>query len=313
MREMVADVALRAEDFVLPMFVGPMQAAKPVASMPGVSQLPVTEAVETIARLANRGLRQFILFGVTPGESKDATGSYAIDADAPVNRVLASVRDRGIEAVMFADLCFCEYTEHGHCGTLCGNDDDWIVDNDATLEMLGRAAVAQAQAGADVVAPSGMMDGQGGAIRRALDGAGFIQTAILSYSVKYASNLYGPFREAGEVGMRFGDRRGYQMDFRRSREWRAELEADLSEGADMVMVKPAAAYLDVICRVRQSCDVPVGAYHVSGEYAMLHAAAERGWLDLKAAALEVTCAIKRAGADLILTYFAPDLLEWIGE
>jgi porphobilinogen synthase len=272
--------------------------------------------VQTIRRLRKAGLRQFILFGVTPAAKKDAAGSYAADPDAPVNRALAAVRDAGLDVLLYADLCFCEYTDHGHCGVLSADNPGtagWVVDNDRTLENLGRTAVAQAQAGTDVVAPSGMMDGMVGAIRGALDGAGFLQTAILAYSVKYASGFYGPFRDAGEGGMKFGDRRGYQMDYRRSREWRTELAADLAQGADLVMVKPAAAYLDIIHQVRQACSVPVAAYHVSGEFAMLHAAAQRGWLDLRQAALETTYAIKRAGADLILTYFAPQLVEWLGE
>jgi len=310
MREAVADVTLAARNLVLPLFVGEMSEPKPVSSMPGVSQLPVKHAVDLIEQLVDRGLFQFILFGVTPANKKDQHGSFAASADAPVNRTLAMVREKGVAAVMYSDLCFCEYTDHGHCGELC-DDAAWVVDNDRTLEALGKTAVAQAKAGADVVAPSGMMDGMVGAIRSALDAAKFTQTAILSYSVKFASNFYGPFREAGEGGMKFGDRRGYQMDFRRSREWRTELAADVAQGADMVMVKPAAGYLDVIQQVRGACDVPVAAYHVSGEYSMLHAAADRGLLDLKQAALETTYAIRRAGADLILTYFAPKLLEWM--
>jgi porphobilinogen synthase len=307
----MADVTLSPGNLILPLFVGELAEAKPVSSMPGVSQLPVKDAVKLIGQLAKKGLTQFILFGVTPGNKKDASGSFAASPDAPVNRTLAMVRDKGIGAIMYADLCFCEYTDHGHCGELC-EDFHWVVDNDRTLERLGETAIAQARAGADVVAPSGMMDGMVGAIRASLDGEGLTQTAILSYSVKYASNFYGPFREAGEGGMKFGDRRGYQMDYRRSREWRTELEADLAQGADMVMVKPAGAYLDVIHQVRQACDVPVAAYQVSGEYAMLHAAAQRGWIDLRQGALETTCAIRRAGADLILTYFAPQLIDWLG-
>ena len=285
--------------------------------MPGVEQLPVETALERVATFTARGLRQFLLFGVTPTHKKDAEGTYAADPSSPVNRFLTLARGRGLPAAFYADLCFCEYTDHGHCGVLehgeAGNSHGLVsdVDNDRTLSNLGKTAVAQARAGADVIAPSGMMDGQVGVIRSALDAAGFTHVAILSYSVKYASSLYGPFREAGEGGMKFGDRRGYQMDFRRSREWRSELEADLAEGADMVMVKPAMAYLDVIRQVRDACDVPVAAYHVSGEYAMLHAAAERGWLDLRAAALEHTYAMRRAGADLIITYFAPQLLDWL--
>jgi porphobilinogen synthase len=315
-RDAVRDTTIPTDCLIYPLFVGQMQKPNPVASMPGVSQLPIDAAVQTIKDLSRDGLRQFILFGITPEHKKDPAGSYAADPDAPVNRALQSVRDAGLDVVMHADLCFCEYTDHGHCGVLidgAGRDggDPAVVDNDRTLANLGRTAAAQASFGADVVAPSGMMDGMVAAIRNALDDAGHQQTAILSYAVKYASNFYGPFRDAGEGGMSFGDRKGYQMDYRRSREWRTELNADLQEGADMVMVKPAAAYLDIIKGVREACDVPVAAYHVSGEYAMLHAAAERGWLDLKEAALETTCAIRRAGADLIVTYFAPDLLKWL--
>ncbi|MEZ6190000.1 MAG: porphobilinogen synthase [Phycisphaerales bacterium] len=316
MRDVVRDTTIPVDCLIYPLFVGEMDKAIPVASMPGVSQLPVRDAVDTIKRLSSEGLRQFILFGVTPKEKKDPSGSYAAHEDAPVNRTLQQVRDAGLDVVMHADLCFCEYTTHGHCGVLIDGvsatgGDPSIVDNDRTLINLGKAAVAAAKSGADTVAPSGMMDGMVGAIRGALDGAGHINTAVFSYAVKYASNFYGPFRDAGEGGMAFGDRRGYQMDFRRSREWRTELLADLNEGADMVMVKPAAAYLDIIKGVRESCDVPVSAYHVSGEYAMLHAAAEKGYLDLKAAALETMYAIRRAGADWIVTYFAPQLLKWL--
>ncbi len=311
LRDATADVKLTLDDLIYPLFVGAMDKPRPVTSMPQVSQLPVEQAVQAIRELSQKGLRQFILFGVTPAAKKDAAGGYAADADAPVNRCLKAVKDAGLDVVMYADLCFCEYTNHGHCGVLAAGDDKWVVDNDATLANLGKVAAAQAAAGADVVAPSGMMDGQVAAIRAALDSDGHIETAILAYSVKYASNFYGPFREAGEGGMTFGDRQGYQMDYRRGREWRTELALDLAEGADMVMVKPAAGYLDVIAGVRQACSVPVAAYHVSGEYAMLHAAAEKGWVDLKAAAMETTWAIKRAGADLIVTYFAPRLLEWL--
>lgn len=310
LRDAVADVSLNAGHLVLPLFVTSATDATPVESMPGVSQLPINDAVNTIRELSQRGLGQFILFGVTPPDKKDQVGSFAASTDAPVNQVLAQVRDLGVDVVMYADLCFCEYTDHGHCGALC-DDPDLVVDNDRTLDLLGAAAVAQANAGADVVAPSGMMDGQVAAIRKALDAAGHQHTAILSYSVKYASNLYGPFRDAGAGAMQFGDRRGYQMDYRRAREWRVELDADLVQGADMVMVKPAAAYLDIVRQVRDACSVPVAAYHVSGEYAMIHAAAQRGWVDLQQAAVEITYAIRRAGADLILTYFAPQLLDWL--
>jgi porphobilinogen synthase len=314
LRDALADVRLTLDDLIYPIFVSAAEQPVPVSSMPGVEQLPVKHAVETIRRLSQQGVRQFILFGVTPAHAKDAEGSFAAAADAPVNRTLKAARDAGLDALLYADLCFCEYTEHGHCGAVEKDHPKagGVVDNDRTLELLARTAVVQAQSGADVVAPSGMMDGQVGSIRAALDHAGLPGTAILAYSVKYASNLYGPFREAGEGGMKFGDRRGYQMDFRRSREWRTELEADVAQGADMVMVKPAATYLDVLWQMRQATSVPVVAYHVSGEYAMLHAAAQKGWLDLKATALETTCAIKRAGADLIISYFAPRMVEWLG-
>ena len=310
LRDAVAEVTLGHQDLILPLFITDSDEAQQVASMPGVSQMPVDMAVNTIRTLAQRGLRQFILFGVTPGAKKDATGSFARDTMAPVNRALAAVRQAGLDVIVYADLCFCEYSDHGHCGALC-DDEHWIVDNDRTLDLLAQTALVQAEAGADVVAPSGMIDGQVGAIRRALDENGFQRVAILSYTVKYASNFYGPFREAGEGAMAFGDRHGYQMDYRRNREWRVELESDLAQGADMVMVKPAVTYLDVIHQVRQACNIPVAAYHVSGEYAQLHAAADRGWIDLRQAALETTYAIKRAGADLIITYFAPQLLEWL--
>lgn len=335
LRELAADVAVHPSDLIQPLFVGEMDVPQPVESMPGVMQWPVAAAVEEIARLRERGLRSFLLFGVTPHEKKDAEGRYAMDPEAPVNRVMRGVRDAGIDAVLMADACFCEYTDHGHCGVLgrsekrearSGDSGEPAsaggqfhknpnptvhVDNDATLANLAELAVAQADAGADVIAPSGMMDSQVAAIRRGLDAAGHLEVAILSYSVKYASSFYGPFRDAGGGGMAFGDRRGYQMDFRRSAEWKSELRQDLAEGADAVMVKPAVAYLDVVTGVRAMCDVPVAAYHVSGEYAMLHAAADRGWIDLPAAAVEVTTAIKRAGADWIVTYFAEPLLDWL--
>lgn len=307
----MADVVLQPQDIIYPLFVSDRAQEKPVASMPGISQLPVAEAVESIQQLAAEGLSQFILFGVTSDQNKDPVGSYAASAEAPVNRVLSEVRRCGLDVLMYVDLCFCEYTDHGHCGVLDKTDQGWMVDNDQTLDHLATTAIAQAEAGADVVSPSGMIDGQVGTIRAALDEAGYTQVLILAYSIKYASSFYGPFRDAGEGGMKFGDRRGYQMDFRRSREWRIEVEEDLAQAADMVMVKPAVTYLDIIHQVRQMCDVPVAAYHVSGEFSMLHAAAKLGWLELKPTVLEQTYAIKRAGADLILTYFAPQLLAWL--
>lgn len=317
LREAMADVTLQPRHLIYPIFVSEAAEPIPVASMPGVSQLPVDDAVALMRKLSERGLKQFLLFGVTPNEKKDPEGSYAASPDAPVNRALRAARQAKLDVLLYADMCLCEYTSHGHCGVLAEEANDGRtsvnVDNDRTLALYAATAVAQARAGADVVAPSGMMDGQVAAIRSALDEAGFQRTAILAYSIKYASGFYGPFREAGGGGMRFGDRCGYQMDYRRQREWRSELAVDLAEGADMVMVKPAAAYLDIVHHVRQACDVPVAAYHVSGEYAMLHAAAANGWLDLRTTALETTYAIRRAGADLIITYFAPQLLDWLNE
>jgi porphobilinogen synthase len=311
MRDLTADVRLTPDHLVLPLFVrAGRKVRKPVGSMPGVEQMSPDVAAAAMKQWRAAGLKAFMLFGVVEAKDKDPLGRAATSSRNPVLATLRLARQAGLDAVLMADLCFCEYTDHGHCGALC-DDTEQTVDNDRTLALLGGQAAALARAGADVVAPSGMMDGQVRAVRAALDEAGRSATAILSYAVKFASSLYGPFREAGEGAPKFGDRRGYQMDYRRSREWRREAALDVAEGADLVMVKPAATYLDVIRQVRDTVDVPVAAYHVSGEYSMLHAAAQRGWLDLKAAALETTTAIRRAGAEVILTYFAPRLLEWI--
>lgn len=312
LRDMVADVRLSIDDFVLPLFVRDGEGVKmKVSSMPGVCQMSPDVATKRIGELSRAGLKAFILFGVTEEGKKDASGSWALDEGNAVNRTMRMVREAGIDIVMMADLCFCEYTDHGHCGVL-SDDAEVAVDNDKTLAMIGELAVVQARCGADVVGPSGMMDGQVGVIRRALDDEGYEGVVVMSYSVKYASALYGPFRDAGEGSPRFGDRRGYQMDCRRGREWRMEVEADIAEGADIVMVKPGVHYLDIVQRVREAVSVPVAVYHVSGEYSMIHAAAEKGWIDLQAGAIEATVGIKRAGADLILTYFAADFLEWLG-
>jgi porphobilinogen synthase len=259
-----------------------------------------------VATLAGLGVRSVVLFGVPA--KKDAVGSGAFDPHGIVQLALGDLRsDLGDDIVVMADLCVDEYTDHGHCGVL---DDRGVVDNDATLEIYARAAVAQATAGAQVVAPSGMMDGQVAAIRTALDGAGFVDVAIMAYSAKYASALYGPFRDA--VGVSIvggGDRKGYQQDWRNAKEAQREIDLDLAEGADIVMVKPALAYLDVIAATASRVDVPIAAYHVSGEYAMIHAAADRGWIDRDAVALEHLSAIRRAGADIVLTYFT----RWFAE
>jgi porphobilinogen synthase len=265
--------------------------------------------VKEARRLSSLGVPALVLFGVPT--KKDAVGSEAWNPDGIVQLALRDLRqDLGDSMVLIADLCLDEYTDHGHCGVL---DDEGNVRNDETIELYGRVAVAQAEAGADIVAPSGMMDGQVAAIRGALDGGGYGDTAILAYAAKYASALYGPFRDAVDVTIAGGgDRKGYQQDVRNGREARLEVALDLAEGADMVMVKPALAYLDVIARARAEVDVPLAAYHVSGEYAMVMAAAERGWIDGPAVALEHTTAIKRAGADLILTYFTRSLAEQLG-
>jgi porphobilinogen synthase len=307
LRRLVAETRLSADDLVAPLFVREgIREPEPVASMPGVVQHTRQSLRKEVLALADLGIPGVILFGVP--ERRDAEGSGAWDPDGIVQLALADLRDDvGDSVVVMADLCLDEYTDHGHCGILAG---DGSVDNDATLERYALVAVAQAAAGADVVAPSGMMDGQVAAIRAALDGAGHTDTAILAYAAKFASALYGPFRDAVDVTIAGGgDRRAYQADSANRREALAEVALDVAEGADMVMVKPALAYLDVIAAVRRRTDVPVAAYHVSGEYSMVAAAAERGWIDGPAVALEHISAVKRAGADVILTYFARALAE----
>ncbi|MEP1126409.1 MAG: porphobilinogen synthase [Ilumatobacter sp.] len=311
MRALVAEVHLRVDDLVAPLFVREgIDEPQPIESLPGVVQHTRESLRAEVAELKALGVKAVILFGV-PAE-KDAVGSGAYDPDGIVQVALRDlVSDHGDDMVLMADLCVDEYTSHGHCGIVVDNGlGALVVDNDATLEIYARAAVAQADAGAHVVAPSGMMDGQVAVIREALDDAGHTEVAILAYSAKYASALYGPFRDAVDVTIADdGDRKGYQQDHRNVREAMREVELDIAEGADMVMVKPALAYLDVISEVANSVDVPVAAYHVSGEYAMIHAAGERGWIDADAVALEHLTAIKRAGANIILTYFT----RWFAE
>jgi len=307
MRDLVAETAVRVDDLVAPLFVREgIAEPQPITSLPGVVQHTRDSLRAEVAELAELGVRGVILFGV-PLE-KDAVGSGAYDPDGIVPLALADlVGDIGDDLVVMADLCVDEYTDHGHCGVV---DERGVVDNDATVELYVKAALAQARAGAHVVAPSGMMDGQVAAIRAALDGEGHDEVAILAYSAKYASGLYGPFRDAVDVSIRDGgDRKGYQQDWRNTREALREIELDIDEGADMVMVKPALAYLDIIADAAAVVDVPLAAYHVSGEYAMIHAAAERGWIDGDVVALEHLTAIKRAGADFVLTYFA----RWFAE
>jgi len=306
-RRLVAENRLGVDDLVAPLFVREgVDEPQPIASMPGVVQHTRASLRAEVVALRDVGVPGVILFGIP--ERKDDVGSEAWNPDGIVQVALRDLRDEvGDDMVLIADLCVDEYTDHGHCGVLAP---DGTVDNDATLELYDRAAVAQANAGADVCAPSGMMDGQVASIRRALDGAGHQQAAILAYSAKYASALYGPFREAVDVTIvGGGDRKGYQQDPPNVREALAEIRSDLAEGADMVMVKPAVAYLDVLARARAEVDVPLAAYHVSGEYAMVKAAAANGWLDGEAVAIEHLLAIKRAGADMILTYLA----RWAAE
>jgi porphobilinogen synthase len=307
LRRLVAGTRLSVDDLVAPLFLREaIDAPQPIASMPGVVQHTRESLRKEVRALADLGVPAVILFGVPA--AKDETGSAAWDPAGIAQLGLADIRDEvGEELVVMADLCLDEYTSSGHCGVLAA---DGTVDNDATLELYARVAVAQAEAGAGVVAPSGMMDGQVAAIRAALDSAGFASTVILAYAAKFASPLYGPFREAVDVTIAAGgDRKQYQEDYRNPREALAEVALDVAEGADIVMVKPAVTYLDVIAAVRARFDVPVAAYHVSGEYSMLKAAAERGWIDGPAVALEQLTAIKRAGADFILTYLARELAE----
>ena len=306
-RDLVARHHLRVDDLVAPLFVREgIDEPQPIQSLPGVMQHTSDSLRSEVAALADLGVRAVVLFGVPA--TKDALGSGAYDPDGVVQVALRDLRrDVGDDVVVMADLCVDEYTDHGHCGVV---DADGRVDNDATLELYARAALAQADAGAQVVAPSGMMDGQVAAIRHALDSSGFSDVAIMAYAAKFASALYGPFRDAVDVSIvGGGDRKGYQQDWRNTREAQLEIDLDVAEGADIVMVKPALAYLDVISEASARLDVPMAAYHVSGEYAMIHAAAERGWIDGDAVALEHLTAIKRAGADIVLTYFA----RWFAE
>lgn len=304
---MVRETRLHPDDLIAPLFVREgIDEPQPIESLPGQFQHSRASLREEVRQLKDLGVPAVILFGVP--ERKDAEGSEAWNPDGIVQVALSDLRDdHGDDLVLVADLCVDEYTDHGHCGVL---DAGGQPDNDATLELYEQIAVAQATAGADIVAPSGMMDGQVFAIREALDDAGFDDTAILAYAAKYATALYGPFRDAVDVQIAGGgDRKGYQQDVANAREAMEEIREDIAEGADMVMVKPAMPYLDVIARARAELDVPIAAYHVSGEYAMVHAAAIQGWLELEPVAFEHTLAIKRAGADLILTYFARMLAE----
>lgn len=311
LRQMLQRVTLRRSDIIVPVFVCEgTNVRQEVSSMPGVHQMSVDVAVPWLARRADEGFGAFLVFGVIDRAKKDPLGSAALDEDNVVCRLLRAMRAQQIAMVGITDLCFCEYTSHGHCGPLTA--DKSTVDNDQTVERLVRQAINHAKAGADVVAPSGMMDGAVADLRRGLDSANFPEVSILSYAVKYASTLYGPFREAADATPAFGDRRSYQMDpARGADEAVREAKLDVEQGADLVMVKPAGLYLDIISAVRREVQVPLVAYQVSGEYAMLEAASRNGWLDHDAAVLESLIAIKRAGADLIITYYAELLARLI--
>ncbi len=308
MRRMMRETRLAPEDFVLPLFVCPgRDVKKPVVSMPGVAQMSVDNIVAEARETYAAGVPAVILFGIP--EHKDATGTSAWNDDGEVQRAIREIKERVPGMAVITDVCLCEYTDHGHCGVVENGD----VDNDATLELLVRESLSHARAGADIVAPSDMMDGRVCAIRDALDQEGFHNVAIMAYSAKFASAFYGPFREAAESAPQFGDRRSYQMDPPNGDEAIREVMYDIEEGADIVMVKPALPYLDLIWRVKQEFGVPLAAYNVSGEYSMIRAAGINGWLDEKRATMEVLTAIKRAGADLILTYFAKEAAKEIGK
>jgi len=320
LRRLTRETVLTAADLIFPFFVRPGEGIRqPIRSMPGQYQWSVDRMVGEVETLAGLGIPAIILFGI-PGH-KDATGSDNYHPDGIVPQAIRAVKQAVPEMVVISDMCFCEYTDHGHCGIVNTAGDahynpalpEGYLLNDPTRDLLGRASVVHAQAGADIIAPSGMIDGMVGGIRAALDAAGFAQVAIMSYAAKYASAFYGPFREAAESPPSFGDRSQYQMDPPNRREALKEVAIDVAEGADMLMVKPALPYLDVLSDVRRAYDLPTAAYQVSGEYAMIQAAAANGWLDLKRCALESLIAIKRAGADMILTYFAKDVAGWLNE
>jgi porphobilinogen synthase len=311
LRELVRETDLSVRDLILPLFVRHgTNNRQPIASMPGHDQVTVDLLAEDVKAITDLGIPGVILFGIPPW--KDLTGSAALRDDGVVQQAIRKIKATTADLLVITDLCFCEYTDHGHCGVLVDRGGRSDVDNDASLELLAQQAVSHAKAGADVIAPSGMMDGMVTAIRRGLDAARFDQVPILSYAVKYASAFYGPFREAAESAPQFGDRRSYQMDPANARESLREVALDLAEGADLVMVKPALSYLDVICRVKQAHpDVPLCAYNVSGEYSMVKAAAANGWLDEQRTTLEILTSIKRAGADMIITYSAKDVSRWL--
>ncbi|MDF2633959.1 MAG: Porphobilinogen synthase [Pelosinus sp.] len=307
-RQLVRETTLETGNLVYPLFVVPgSQVRKEISSMPGVFHLSPDMAVKEAAEAFTLGIPAVIIFGLP--EYKDAQGSSAWDMNSPVQKAMSMIKATLPDMVVIGDVCLCEYTSHGHCGLLRGHD----VDNDSTLELLARTAVSQAQAGADMIAPSDMMDGRIAAIRTALDENGYGNVSIMSYAVKYASAYYGPFRDAADSAPQFGDRRSYQMDPANSREAMREVELDIAEGADIIMVKPALAYLDIVRQVRDNFDYPLAVYNVSGEYSMVKAAAAQGWIDEKRTVMETLLSMKRAGADIIITYHAMDVARWLKE
>ena len=313
LRELVRETSLRPADLILPLFVSEkITSRKPIGSMPGVEQLTVAELVDEVAAARRAGLRAVLLFGI-PAE-KDEAGSGAYAENGVVQQAVRALKKSVPEMLVITDVCLCEYTSHGHCGvTECGDGGEFHVHNDASVELLARTAVSHAAAGADLVAPSDMMDGRVGAIRRALDARGFTNTPIMSYASKFSSSFYGPFREAAEGAPQFGDRRTYQMDPANAREALREAATDVEESADLLIVKPGLPYLDILWRVKEQFGLPTAVYNVSGEYAMVKAAAEKGWLDERAAVMEMMTSFKRAGADLIITYWAREVAAWLAE
>jgi porphobilinogen synthase len=308
LRGLVRETRLSPEDFIYPIFVTAGEDVRnPVASMPGVFQLSINHAVAEARRVHDLGIPGVLLFGLP--ETKDEVGSGAYDPEGIVQLATRAIKDAVPELLVVTDVCLCEYTSHGHCGVVAKETGEVL--NDVSLELLARTAASQAEAGADVVAPSDMMDGRVAAIRAELDNEGFENTPIMAYAAKYASAFYGPFRDAADSAPQFGDRRSYQMDPANAREALVETGLDVEEGADIVMVKPALPYLDVLRRVRETTDLPLAAYNVSGEYSMVKAAAQNGWLDEERAVLEALTGIKRAGADIIITYHAPDAVRWL--
>lgn len=306
LRSMIRETTLSVKDLIYPIFVvAGENVREEIPSMPDCYHLSVDNAVELAKKISALGIPAVEVFGLP--EYKDEVGSSAWDMNSPVQRAIAAIKKAVPELVIVGDVCLCQYTSHGHCGKLCGH----YVDNDETLKLLQKVAVSQAAAGADIVAPSDMMDGRIAAIRDALDENNFINVSIMSYAVKYASAYYGPFRDAADSAPQFGDRKQYQMDFANSREALKEVEFDLAEGADIIMVKPALAYLDIVSKVRERINRPVAVYNVSGEYAMVKAAAANGWIDERRIVIENLTAMKRAGADVIITYHALDVATWL--